>query len=58
MTSSRRSGALPRAKQRSARGLREGKLELLLAEIEHAEAGQSAEARLDVSALHRELGLR
>ena len=33
------------------------KLKVLLAENEHAEAGQPAEARFDVSALRRELGL-
>lgn len=32
-------------------------LELLLAELEHAEAGQPSQQRLDVAALRRELGL-
>ena len=33
-------------------------LELLLAEIEHAEAGQPEQQRFDVSVLRRELGVQ
>jgi len=40
------------------KGAARRKLELILAEIEHAEAGQPADARLDVSALRHELGLK
>jgi hypothetical protein len=50
-------GGLTPREAAKRKGAPRRKLELLLAEIEHTEAGQPAEARLDVSALRRELGL-
>lgn len=50
-------GGLTPRQAAAKKGAPRQRLELLLAEIEHAEAGQPSEQRFDVTVLRRELGL-
>ncbi len=51
-------GGLTPREAAKRKGAPRKKLDLLLAEIEHAEAGQPEQQRFDVSVLRRELGVR